>query len=175
MHRFAFFALIALLAVPAAAAEGPLSKGRMNVGLGANGGSGYFTIGASFGYFVIDRLRPGISLAYTYHSPSGYTSHEVETDLSLRYYFLDPRPVSPFVVVDGGYIHLAYDGAFDDEFDFFSVGGGLGVLWAMTKSLALDVTVGLVDYLGADPVLFDYEVLPEGVSFRWSFGLNVMF
>lgn len=174
MHRFAALALVALLAAPAAA-DSPLAKGRMNVGLGANGGSGYFTIGASFGYFVIDRLRPAISVAYTYHSPKGYTSHEVETDLSLRYYLLDPKPISPFLVVDGGYIHLAYVGAFDDDFDFFSVGGGAGVLWALTKRFALDVTIGVVDYLGADPVLFESGVLPEGVSFRWSFGLNVMF
>lgn len=175
MHRLAAVALALLLAAPVAAADGPLSKGRMNVGLGANGGSGFFTIGASFGYFVIDRLRPALSVAYTWHSGSGVTSHEVDTDLSLRYYLVDARPIAPFLVIDGGYIHLAYEGAFDDRFDFFSVGGGAGILWAVTRSFGLEVTVGLIDYLGADQLLFDSDVLPEGVSFKWSFGFSVMF
>ena len=163
--------------------KGLFSKGRMNVGLGAGGATGTFTVAGNFGYFVLDGLRPGIATTYTYKKQSGYTTNEVVGELSLRYYVMEPAPIAPFVVVDTSIIHLSFGGdyvktfggAIDGDYTYYGVGAGAGLFVRMGKSLGIEGIVGAVQYLGVDSVLTERKAVPEGISFRWSVGLALFF
>jgi len=179
-----FLLLIGLMIPATAYAEKPtvrakprgmFSQGRMNVGLGAGGGDGMFTVSGSYGYFVIDGLRPGIAVQYTYQKQPNYSSNEVQGEFSLRYYLMEPNPIAPFVVADTSVINLSYSGDFNEEYTYYSVGGGGGVFMRAGKHMGFEVMAGAVKYLGVDSVLTELGAVPKGVSFRWSIGLAFFF
>jgi len=169
--------LLLTIVVPSAsqAQDGLFSKGRMNVSLGAGGGSGTFTVAGNFGYFVMDGLRPGIATRYTYQKQSAYSTDEVEGELSLRYYLMDADPIAPFVVVDTTVVHLSYSGSFDEQYTYFGVGAGAGLFVRMAQSLGIEIVAGAVHYLGVNSVLTQSGAVPEGIAFRWNVGLALFF
>lgn len=151
------------------------SQGRMNISLGAGGGAGTFTVAGNFGYFVTDGLRPGVATRYTYQDQSSYSTHEVEGELSLRYYLMDADPIAPFVVVDTTVVHLDYSGAFNDAYTYFGVGAGGGLFVRVARSMGIEVVAGAVHYLGVDRVLTQSGAVPDGIAFRWNVGLALFF
>ncbi|GMV42097.1 MAG: hypothetical protein AMXMBFR64_38130 [Myxococcales bacterium] len=171
-------ATLLLLLLPAMATAGPLSQGRMSVGLGASGGPRTVSVGAGFGYFVIDQLRPGIALTYTWQGSDVADAHRLFTELSLRYYILDllSGPVSPFIEANGGVVWLGYRGdRLDEDYVFYTVGGLGGALFMVSRNFGLEAFAGVIAYLGADAVLVEAGVLPEDVDFRWGLGFSVLF
>lgn len=179
MRRLAGLVLAALsLLLPAAALAGPLSQGRMSVGLGASGGPRTVSVGAGFGYFVIDQLRPGVSLTYTWQGGDRADAHRLFTELSLRYYFLDLKTtaISPFLEANGGVVWLGYRGdALDEDYVFYTAGGLGGVLFMMGQNFGIEGFAGVIAYLGADEALVDAGVVPKDVDFRWGLGFSVLF
>jgi hypothetical protein len=175
--RFTGWLLLVALLAPGPLMAGPLSQGRMTVGLGGGGGPGHVTVGASFGYFVIDQLRPAIAVSYTWQDFDFAQTHEVDTELSLRYYVLDltTAPISPFIEANGGVIWLGYRGSsLDGDYAFGSLGGLGGVLFMVGPHFGIEAFAGVISYHGVDQALLDREVVPE-VDFRWGFGFSVLF
>jgi len=158
-----------------AESTGRFDQGKMSVGFGAGGGKGFFNVAASYGYFVIDRLRPEISLSYHYQNMDPGKVHEVRSNLGLRYYILDSDPISPFLVVEGGHIHLVQTDIFEGEYDFFSVAGGAGLNLRITGNFGLELVAGAIRYIGVDKILHQRKTVPEGVNFWWNLGFSVVF
>lgn len=176
MSRIAVALLALALAAPASA--GPLSQGRMSVGVGAAGGPRTVSVGAGFGYFVIDQLRPGISLTYTWQGGDEADAHRLFTELALRYYILDLRssPVSPFVEANGGVVWLGYRGAsFDEDYVFYTAGGLAGALFLVGQHFGIEASAGVIAYFGQDQLLVDAGVVPDDVDFRWGLGFSAFF
>ena len=178
--RFLLLFAALLLTLSTAHAEGRFDQGKMNLGLGAGGGSSStsssFSISASFGYFVIDRLRPSIAVSYRWQDFDGFGStHEVNTNLALRYYLVETDTVSPFLVVDGGHVHLVDNAFFKDDFDYFSIFMGGGATVAITDNFGLDIILGAIRYLGVDDKLIDRKVVDDGFAFYWTAGFTVSF
>lgn len=160
-----------------AGAQGRFDEGRMTLGLGGGGGQGSFHVAGNFGYFVVDRLRPGISLAYSWQDLDPGAMHTFETSASLRYYFFEHEMVSPFALVETGHIHMVvsdFSEALDGEFDYFSVAGGGGVFVVLGQAFGLEVTGGIIQYLGADDALTKSGVIEEGPAFWWNVGFALV-
>ena len=104
-----------------------LQQGRYSLGLSGGFSNSSVSVGAGFGYFVIDRLQPSVNLAYTWQGVDAFTTHQLRTRLELRYYFVETEIVSPFVFADGAHIYLAYRGTVDEDHNFFYAGGGGGI------------------------------------------------
>ncbi len=172
--------LIVLFAVSAAAEDEPerpslLQKGRYSLGLSGGFSNASVSVGAGFGYFVIDRLQPSVGLGYTWFGDDAFTTHQLKTSLELRYYFIETDVVSPFVFVDGAHVYLAYRGAVDEDHNFFYAGGGGGILLVIGRSVGLTLGIGVGAYLNEDEVLVQRNVLPDGVAVSGRFGLDVLF
>lgn len=171
-------AAVAVALATTTAAAGPLSQGQMSVGLGASGGARSVSVGAGFGYFVIDQLRPGVSMTYTWQGGDVADAHRVFSELSLRYYFLDLRtsPVSPFVEANGGVVWLGYrGGGYDDDYVFYTVGGLAGALFMVGEHFGVEASAGVITYLGQDQILVDEGIVPKDVAFRWGLGFSAFF
>ena len=157
----------------AAGGRSPIAKGGATFGVTGGGGADYFAIGGQYGYFIADGLRPGISLLYINQSPDPLEVNQLDTTLSLRYYLIDLDTLFPFVEGDGGMTYLSYSApGFDESYTFYRVGGGGGVLMMVAPRFGVEVAVGVDNYVGVDTVLLDAGVIPEGPSFRWSFGFS---
>ncbi|HIA04372.1 MAG TPA: hypothetical protein EYN66_21180 [Myxococcales bacterium] len=168
--------LLFILAGTAFADSGRFSKGRMSLGVGAGGGSGSFVVSGNYGYFVVDRLRPDIGLSYQYQDFGNANAQQIRGNLSLRYYLVDADPISPFLITSGGIIQLIHSGAgLDDSFTYYSVAGGLGGNMRLSRTLAMEVVVGGIQYLGVAQELLDREAVDEGVNFWWNLGLQISF
>lgn len=177
IRRVVAIAALAVL-LPAMVSAGPLSQGRMSVGVGASGGRSTVSVGAGFGYFVIDQLRPAVSLTYTWLGGDYADAHRLFTELSLRYYFLDLRtsPITPFVEANGGVVWLGYRGDVPDEdYVYYTVGGLGGVLFMVGAHFGVEAFAGVIAPLGADAVLIDAGVVSKDVDFRWGLGFSVLF
>ena len=151
-----------------------LTRGRFSFGLGGGFTTRSVTVGGSFGYLVADGLVPSISQAYTWQGGDGFDAHRLSTSLELRYYFIQTGTIAPYVFADTGHIFLAFRGVGDEDHNYFTVGGGLGVLFILGEHLGLQLGVRLGTWLGADQSLYDREVLDDGLVISGVFGLSLI-
>lgn len=155
----------------------PIEEGRMMFGAVLGGGTGYFAVGGQFGYFVLDGLRPSLSVVYQTQSAGGLETSEVETTAGLRYYIGIPETsLYPFAETELGVNSLSYEieGA-SESFLFYRAGAGGGLLAMLNRNFGLEVALGVDQFFGADPILKDIGFIPEGLAFRYNFGFSVSF
>jgi len=178
MRALAFLLLPAFLGTMAVLPDAgavSLSRGRFSFGLGLGFTGHSVSVGGSFGYLVADRLQPSISQTYTWQGADLYDAHELTTILELRYYIVQTGIFAPFVYADGGHVFLAYRGqVLDEDHNFFTAGGGVGILLMLADHVGLQLAVRLGTWLGADDALFDRGVLEEGLVVSGRFGLAVV-
>ena len=155
----------------------PIEQGRMMFGAMLGGGTGYFAVGGQFGYFVVDGLRPSLSVVYQTQSSGVLETSEVETTPGLRYYFGIPETsLYPFAEVELGIKSLSYEieGA-SESFLFYRAGAGGGLLAMLNRNFGLEVALGVDQFFGADEILKQIGFIPEGLAFRYNFGFSVSF
>ena len=153
----------------------PIEQGKMMFGVVLGGGSGYFAVGGEFGYFVLDGLRPSLSVIYQTQTAGILTSSEVETTPGIRYYIEIPGTLFyPFAEAELGINSFSYEvnGA-ADSFLFYRAGFGGGVLAMLSSNFGLEVSLGADQFVGADQILYDTGFLPDGLAFRYNFGLSI--
>ncbi len=170
-----------LCAAVCTAQASPVEKGKMTFGVLGGGGPGYFAIGGEFGYFVLDGLRPAVSVVYQGQESTSFgqtlTSSEVELTGSLRYYIEIPEtPVYPFPEVELGTIFFDYETqGVTNSFQFYRIGVGGGVLAMVSRNFGLEVTLGVDQYTGVDELLTQIGFVPDELEFRYGFGFSVSF
>ena len=113
------------------------SLGGLVFGLGTGGGQTVFTFGASYGYFVLNGIAPGLSTIVTAASNSPTT---VELAPFVRIVPWRHYPVAPILLVKGG--RLFVDG-FDD---LWLAGGGGGLVFFASPHVAFTLEVIYVRY-----------------------------
>ena len=162
---------------PHQADASPIEEGRMMFGAVLGGGTGYFAVGGQFGYFVLDGLRPSLSVVYQTQSSGALETSEVETTPGLRYYIGIPETsLYPFAETELGVNSLSYEieGA-SKSFLFYRAGAGGGLLAMISRNFGLEVTLGVDQFFGADEILKDIGFIPDGLAFRYNFGFSVSF
>jgi len=100
----------------------------------------YFGAGASYAYYVIDRLAPGIDIQYSHiflNEDYGYSEPHTFTLLPfLKFAVMRSPTVSPYLVLTGGY---QAEWGSDIAVNAWIVGGGGGVRLGLGEHLALNV------------------------------------
>jgi hypothetical protein len=148
----------------------------MSLGLGGGGGSGYFALSGSVGRFLVDRFQASLGVSYQYQDFGNANAQQVRGNLSLRYYLMDTDPISPFVVGDVGTVRLIHSGdGLEESFTYYSTAAGVGGNMRLGGNLALEFVIGGIQYLGVEQLLFDREVVKEGINLWWNIGLQVGF
>lgn len=164
-------ATLALLAAdPASAVQ--ISGGKWSFGLSGSGGSRSAGIGFGVGYVVVDGLVPSISMNYGWNGFDSGDSHRLETALELRYYLFQNHIVAPFIYADTSHVYLAFRGSANEDHNFFSVGGGLGIAFFVSQNAAFSFRGGVGTWLGAEQSLFDRGILEEAPIFEYGFGFS---
>ena len=161
------------MAIPVSAS--PIQEGRMMFGLALGGGSGYFGIGGSAGYFVADGLRPSLGLMYQTQDSGLLTATEFSVTPGLRYYFGGLESTFfPFVDGEIGshWLNFEVNGASQD-FQFYRLGVGGGLLWMLSRNFGLEVSCGFDQYVDGDASLVEFGFLPEGLEFRYNLGFSI--
>ncbi|MBT9555053.1 MAG: hypothetical protein IV100_03440 [Myxococcales bacterium] len=162
--------LALLAAAPASAVQ--ISGGKWSFGLSGSGGSRSAGIGFGVGYVVVDGLVPSISMNYGWNGFDNGDSHRLETALELRYYLFQNHIVAPFIYADTSHVYLAFRGGVNEDHNFFSAGGGLGIAFFVTQNAAFSFRGGVGAWLGADQSLFDRGILEEAPIFEYGFGFS---
>jgi hypothetical protein len=108
------------------------SMGGLVFGLGTSGDQTVFTFGASYGYFVLNGIAPGLSTVVTAGTDRPTT---VELAPFVRIVPWRHYPVAPLLLVKGG--RLFVDG-FDDLWEAGG-GGGLAIFASPRFALTLEV------------------------------------
>jgi hypothetical protein len=156
----------------------PIDQGKMMLGVVLGGGTGYFAFGGEVGYFVLDGLRPSLSVVYQTQTSRGLETSEVETTPGLRYYVGIPETsLYPFAEGELGINSLSYEikGVASDSFLFYRAGVGGGLLYMLHRNFGLEVTLGVDQFFGADSILKNLGFIPDGLAFRYNFGFSVSF
>jgi len=153
---------------------GPIDQGKMMFGVVLGGGNGYFAVGGEYGYFVLDGLRPSLSVIYQTQTANQLTSQEVETTPGLRYYIQLPgTSLYPFAETELGVNSFSYEvNGVSDSFLFYRGGVGGGLLAMISSNFGFEVSLGFDQFFGADQILYDIGFLPDGLAFRYNFGLS---
>jgi hypothetical protein len=159
-----------LSAAPASAVQ--IASGKWSFGLSGSGGSRSAGIGFGVGYVVVDGLVPSISMNYGWNGFDSGDSHRLETALELRYYLFQNHIVAPFIYADTSHVYLAFRGGVDEDHNFFSAGGGLGIAFFVSQNAAFSFRGGVGTWLGADQSLFDRGILEEAPIFEYGFGFS---
>lgn len=165
------FIFVVLLAPLAQAND--LKRGRMSFGLSGGFGNRSVTIGGSFGYFVATGLVPILSQSYSWAGGDSVDSHQLRTDLELRYYVIDTSTVAPFVFGDIGHVFLAFRGSgVDEDHNLGTAGGGGGLLIRLGGVVGLELGVRVGAWFGAPDSLYDRGFIDEGAIVSGRFGLS---
>ena len=181
--RFCVAILVAAvlwLAVPAPGRAQSVSiASQGNMVFSASGGfsSNSITLGGSFGYFVLDRFMPGVRYYYTYQDGSGSVDsiEQHQTNLFLRYYFVDAGDLYPFVTADGGYLYHNVDWAAGSStsYSLYSVAGGAGVVAFLAKNFGVEFLIGIRRYVSVPAELEDADF--DKTDIEWSVGFGLYF
>ncbi len=163
-------ALTVCAAAPASAVQ--ISRGKWSFGLSGSGGSRSAGVGLGVGYVVVDGLVPSISVSYGWNGFDSGDSHRLETALELRYYLFQNHIVAPFIYADTSHVYLAFRGGVNEDHNFFSTGGGLGIAFFVGQNAAFSFRGGVGTWLGAEQSLFDRGILEEAPIFEYGFGFS---
>lgn len=147
-------------------------RGKWNLGVSGAGGSRSAGIGIGFAYVVLDALVPSLSVNYGWNAFDAGDSHRLETPLELRYYVFQNDLLAPFMYADTSHVYLAFHGSVDEDRNFFSAGGGLGIAFFVGKNVAFSFRGGIGAWLGADQSLYDRGILEKAPIFKWGFGVS---
>ena len=151
----------------------PIEQGRMSVGVGLGGGSGAFSIGGEFGYFVLDGLRPSAQVQYNTVDVGTGTYSEFEAGAGLRYYIdVIVLPLYPFVGVEGASHQLTWepDGGASQSYSHGRFGVEGGTLLMLGRRFGVELALGYDKLIGVDSNLLNDGVLDEEWVFRWGLG-----
>jgi hypothetical protein len=169
--------LAALAVAPLASAErGLFSEGKQSFGLGLGGGGDSFVFAGGYGYFISDGLKPSTSVRFTWSRSGDATSKQLDWEVGARYYFTEPKPISPLAhvfttVTRLGYEHTVVDG----NYTYYNVGVAGGIFMLVGRSIGIEVTGGVVQYMGVDPELLDHDVVPDEPDPFYRLGVSLMF
>jgi hypothetical protein len=102
------------------------------LGIASGGGDTAFSLGGSYGYYVLPGLAPGLQVVGTGASKSANT---LEVSPYLRYVLYRSWDVSPFVIGKAG--RLFVGSGLDD---LTILGGGGGIVWFLSQRIGLQLT-----------------------------------
>lgn len=137
-------------------------KGNKEAGVSlAMAGSGdyfYFGAGASFDYFVMDRLAPGMTVQYTHIFLSqdfGYDEPHTVTLLPfLKFVITQSGTIAPYLMLAGGY-QFEWGSKYAVNAGIF--GGGAGVNVGITEHVALNIQLLALYYWYGDTRVYGYS------------------
>jgi hypothetical protein len=138
------------------------AKGNSEMGLSlAMAGSGdyfYFGAGASYDYFVINKLAPGMTVQYTHIFLSqdfGYSEPHTLTLLPfLKFVILESGSIAPYLVAAGGY-QIEWGSKY--AVNAWIVGGGAGVNVGIGEHVALNIQLLALYYWYDDQRIYGYS------------------
>jgi hypothetical protein len=163
----ALAAAVALLSMPASAADVAGVFGRGRTGFVVSGGTGYafnqsyFVLGLGVNYYVIDGLNVGLSA----ESWSGNDPHFYKITPSVQYVFYQVPKVKPYV---GAFYRRTY---FSSNLpDINSMGGRAGAYVGAVRNAYLGAGVVYESYLDCTKTTYNScsETYPE-ISFTLAF------
>lgn len=175
--RFASLLLLVALFTSAAPADArELKQHDMLFSLGGGFSNDSYTIGAQYGYFVLDCLMPGAKYFYTHEKGQiaglDYAVDQHQANLFLRYYILTKGMVFPFITADSGYLRYdqSGDALVERGLNLWSLFGGAGVVVFFSKNFAAEVTAGWRQYFSVpdDLKANDFDERP----FEWNLGFG---
>jgi hypothetical protein len=177
-RKIALAILLASLALaPAVGAErGLFSEGKQSFGLGLGGGGDSFVFSGGYGYFVSDGLKPSTAIRFTWIRSGDATSKQLDWEVGARYYFTKPAPISPIAHVFGTLTRLGYEHTvLDGNYTYYNVGVAGGIFMRVGPSIGLELTGGMLQYMGADQELIDSDVVPDEPEPFYRLGVSLMF
>ena len=151
----------------------PIEQGRMSLGLGLGGGSGAFSVGGEFGYFVLDGLRPSVQASYNTVDVGTGDVSEFEIGAGLRYYLdLVVFPLFPFAELEGASHQLTWEpnSGGSESYSHGRIGVGAGALLMLGRHFGVELSAGYDSLVGIDSRLLDQGAVDEGWTFRWGLG-----
>ncbi len=166
----------------------PFGKGTMEPGLqlGGWGGGGNFslTVGASFAYYVIAGLAPGLQVVYQTTFSDIVYPQSVTLLPFLKYVFFRSHKFSPYIMVQGGR-EFQWAGTDDPDKGYtdihsWIVGGGPGVHIGFSRSFGISIQVLFLYYFFDEPAYVvdlrgDAEVRDGQLSVPISIGFSFLF
>ena len=173
--------LIALLASltiasPAKAEMGLFSEGKQSFGLGLGGGADQFVFSGGYGLFVRDGLKPSTSIRFSWSRAGDASTKQLDWEVGARYYFSEPKPISPLAHVFTTVTRLAYDHTLlNGDYVYGNMGVAAGVFVLIGEAIGLEVTGGLLTYIGVDEELLQADIIPDGVDPFYRLGVSLLF
>lgn len=179
MRGFCRLSLVAMLlaiscVTPAHARE--LKQHDMFLSIGGGFSNDSYTLGAQYGYFVLNCLMPGVRYFYTHEKGSigdlDYTVDQHQANLFLRYYILTKGSVFPFVTADSGYLRYDQGGDALQErgLNLWSLFGGAGVVVFFSRNFAAEITAGWRQYFSVPEDLKNSNF--DERPFEWNLGFG---
>lgn len=169
--------ILCLVIAPTASAEmGLFSQGKQSFGLGLGGGTDQFVFSGGYGLFVRDGLKPSTSLRFSWSRAGDASSTQLDWEVGARYYFTKPEPISPLAHVFTTITRLNYEHTvLQGDYVYGNLGVAAGVFMLLGQAVGLEVTGGLLKYLGADEGLIRAGVLPDGLDPFYRLGISLLF
>ena len=168
-------ALCLLLAAGAVEARDVTSQGRTSISIGGGFSPNVISIGGSFGYFIADRLMPGIRYFYTHQTGdvsdgTEYSVDQHDANLFCRYYVLDEGSVFPFIMGDVGYLQISQEGESveNNSWSMYSIFAGGGGVAFLSPNFAIEAIIGWREYQKIPDEVFGIE---SGLEWTLGFGL----
>lgn len=142
----------------------PFEQGTQQIGLllgfsSGAGGDSAFSFGASYGYYVLPGLAPGLEVVATAASKSAST---LEVSPFLRYVLYRSYALSPFVVAKAGRLFVG-----EGLDDLTIVGGGGGIVWFISRNVGLTVSGIYEKYLPDSACGDACDAFGLSVGFGW--------
>ncbi len=170
-------ALCLCLATGSVEARDVTSQGRTSISIGGGFSPNVISIGGSFGYFIADRLMPGVRYFYTHQTGdvsdgTEYTLDQHDANLFCRYYVLDEGSVFPFIMGDVGYLKISQEGKSvqNDSWSMYSVFAGGGGVAFLSPNFAVEAIIGWREYQKIPD-----EVLGIESGMEWTIGFGLYF
>jgi opacity protein-like surface antigen len=140
-----FLTMLAIVSFFTVGALAQVQKGNAMVGgsAGFQNGDNATTVSLSpkIGYFVIDRLAIGASLAVEFDKVGSDKSTSFGLGPFARYYITDGTPLKVFGEAAFGFSRTKFSG-FDDTFKSNNFGLGIGASYFLSDDVAVDAVFG---------------------------------